>query len=212
VTLVKICGLREPDQAAAIARLGVDAIGVIGVPDSPRYVRPGLRVPLFQAVAAVRPDCRRVLVLADSGEEELEELAGAGGPGVLQLHGEESPERCRQLRQRFGGELWKAFRIRSAADLERIIPYQDVVDALLLDAWCADRLGGTGRRLPLAWLGNFSPSLPWWLAGGLSPESLVEVLANVRPTGVDVSSGVEDAPGVKNLARVQELLEVLGRA
>jgi len=206
VPLLKICGLCDPVQAAAVAALGVDAIGVIGVPGSPRFVPAAERPAIFAAVAITRPDCRRVLVVADPSDHELAQLGAAGGHQVVQLHGEESVERCRQLRVRLDVELWKALRIRSPQDLERACTYAGVVQALLLDAWVPDRLGGTGQPIPIAWLGQFSTSLPWWLAGGITAERLPEVLATLRPYGLDVSSGVEEAPGRKNLERVNELV------
>jgi phosphoribosylanthranilate isomerase len=204
--LLKICGLCDPAQAAAVAALGVDAIGVIGVEGSPRFVPAPLRSAIFAAVAASRPECRRVLVVADPGAQELAELEVGGGHQVVQLHGGESVERCRQLGDRLGVELWKALRIRSPQDLERAHLYAGAVDALLLDAWVSDQLGGTGHRIPIEWLHGFTPALPWWLAGGITPERVVEVLAHLQPHGLDASSGVEDAPGRKNLQRVKALV------
>lgn len=206
---LKICGLRHRDQAGAIAALGVDAIGVIGVPGSPRTVEPEQRRPLFTAVQAIRPTCLGVLVVADPGDDDLASLAQGNGHQVLQLHGGESPERCAMLRERLGVRLWKALRIRDRADLKRAHGYRDVVDALLLDAWVPDQLGGTGKRLPLEWLEGFAPPLPWWLAGGIAPEGIREILERVSPDGLDVSSGVEDAPGEKNLERVRALVKAI---
>ncbi len=202
---LKICGLRRIEQALAIAALGADAIGVIGVRSSPRYLDPDARRSLFDALAVQFPGCRRVLVVADPGDTALAELQPQRGHDVLQLHGDESPERCAALRQSLGLEIWKALRIRSQADLERAVAYRGCVDALLLDAWTADQLGGTGKRLPLEWLEAFSPAMPWWLAGGVSPEAVPEILERLRPDGLDVSSSVEDAPGEKNLERVRAL-------
>lgn len=207
---LKICGLRHRDQALAIAGLGAAAIGVIGVPSSPRYLDPAARKALFETLAAAFPGCRRVLVVADPGDSETTELQPQRGHDVLQLHGEETPERCAELRSGLGLEVWKALRIRSPQDLQRAEAYADCVDALLLDAWTADQLGGTGRRLPLEWLEGFEPRLPWWLAGGVSPEAVPEILTRLQPDGLDVSSGVEDAPGEKNLERVRALVVSLG--
>jgi phosphoribosylanthranilate isomerase len=206
VPLLKICGLCQPAQAEAVAALGVDAIGVIGVPGSPRFVPASRRAALFEAVAAARPSCRRVLVVADPGDHELEELQVAGGHQVVQLHGGESAERCRELRDRLDAQLWKALRIRSPLDLEAAPAYSQVVEALLLDAWVPDQLGGTGHRIPIEWLTTFTPAVPWWLAGGITPERVADVLTHVQPHGLDASSGVEDAPGDKNLLRVEALV------
>ena len=105
MTLLKICGLRQPQQAAAIAALGVDAVGVIAVSSSPRWVPPPQRAPLFAAAEAANPQCRGVLVVADPAEAELEMLQADGGHRVVQLHGAESPARCQTLRRRHEHEL-----------------------------------------------------------------------------------------------------------
>ncbi|MEY4430233.1 MAG: hypothetical protein RLZZ533_169 [Cyanobacteriota bacterium] len=211
---LKVCGLRQPPQAAAVARLGADAIGVIGVPSSPRWLEPAQRAPLFAAVAAASPACLGVLVVADPEDSQLPQLGAGHGHRVLQLHGAETVARCRHLRHVLGPELllWKALRIRSPEDLAQAEAYAGCVDALLLDAWVPDQLGGTGHRIPIDWLQGFRPALPWWLAGGLSPERLAPALSGLAaapPDGVDVSSGVERAPGDKDLDRVAALLTAL---
>ncbi len=209
--LLKICGLRRPEQAAEVARLGADAIGVIAVPGSPRWLEPAARPALFAAVAAARPSCRGVLVVADPPEAELAELTADSGHTVLQLHGQETPQQCADLRRRLGGglEIWKALRIRRPADLERARQYTEVVDALLVDAWVPDQLGGTGHRIPSEWLEGFRPELPWWLAGGIRPQGVARVLERVSPDGLDASSGVEHSPGEKDLALVEDLVRAV---
>lgn len=210
--LLKICGLRQVDQAAAVARLGVDAVGVIGVPGSPRWLEPSRRPELFAAVGLARPACARVLVVADPGEGDLTDLEPArGGHTVLQLHGSETPERCLHLRQRLGPDLalWKALRIRCREDLEQVTSYGPVVDALLLDAWVPGVLGGTGQCLPVDWLVAFRPTLPWWLAGGVTPERVDSLLQQLQPDGLDASSGVEVSPGIKDMERVQRLVRAV---
>lgn len=205
-TQLKICGLRDPSQAAAVAALGVEAIGVIAVPSSPRFVAEAQRPALFAAIEAVAPACAGVVVVADPTEQELAALLPERGHRIVQLHGGESPEQCGALRRRLGCTLWKALRIRSAADLAQAQAYGGHVDALLLDAWVPDQLGGTGHRIPLEWLEGWESPLPWWLAGGMAPERVAGVLARVRPTGLDASSGVERAPADKDLSRVAALL------
>lgn len=195
----------KPAQATAIAALGVDAIGVIAVPSSPRFVPPAQRPDLFAAMAA-GGGCFGVLVVADPCDDQLEELAVGRGHAVLQLHGDESVERCRELAQRLDVRLWKALRVRSPEDLETAARYAEVVEALLLDAWQPGQLGGTGHRIPVDWLEGFQSDVPWWLAGGVGPETVAELLARLHPDGLDASSSLEDRPGVKNLARVAALL------
>ncbi len=211
-SLLKICGLRLADQAAAVARLGVDAVGVIGVPGTPRFLEPERRAALFAAVQAASPSCKGVLVVADPDAEQLPELERGRGHAIVQLHGSESPERCELLRRDLGCELWKALRIRTPGDLARAGEYAEVVDALLLDAWVPDQLGGSGHRIPIEWLEGFAPSRPWWLAGGMRADRVAPVLARLSPTGLDASSGVERAPGDKNLPQVAALLTAVRAA
>ena len=207
--LLKICGLRQPAQAQAVAELGVDAVGVIAVPSSPRWLAPDRRLELFEAMTAGRPGCRGVLVLADPGDELDAQLDPAHGHQVLQLHGRESPARCRELAERTGCTIWKALRIGRPEDLERVNDYRGVVEAVLLDAWVPDQLGGSGQRIPPAWLEGFKPGLPWWLAGGVGPANAAELVEAFHPDGLDVSSAVERAPGEKNLHLVRALVDVV---
>jgi phosphoribosylanthranilate isomerase len=209
--LLKICGLTRPEQAAAIAAMGCDAIGVIGVPGSPRWVAPPQRPALFAAARQASRRCRGVLVVADPADGELPLLSAAAGHQVLQLHGQESPQRCAALRERLDVEVWKALRIRAPGDLEQAKAYAAAVDALLLDAWVPDQLGGTGQAIPIDWLAGFRPPLPWWLAGGLCAERVEPVLSALRPTGLDASSGVERIPGEKDLAKVRALMNAVQR-
>lgn len=207
--LLKICGLRQPDQAAAIAGMGVAAIGVIAVESSPRFVPPERRAELFLAAKTARPACLGVLVVADPQPADLDWLGSGRGHDILQLHGQESAERCRELRQSLGVKVWKALRLRDRSDLNRAADYAHHVDGLLLDAWAADQLGGTGQRLPLAWLQGFKSEVPWWLAGGIASDALPEILARVRPDGLDVSSAVEKSPGDKDLEGVAKLVRAV---
>lgn len=207
--LLKICGLRQPDQAAAIAGMGVAAIGVIAVQSSPRFVPPERRAELFLAAKTARPSCLGVLVVADPQAADLDWLGHGQGHDILQLHGQESAERCQELRQSLGIKVWKALRPRDCNDLNRAALYAHHVDGLLLDAWAPDQLGGTGQRLPLAWLQGFKPEVPWWLAGGVASQALPEILSQVRPDGLDVSSAVEKSPGDKDLEGVAKLVRAV---
>ena len=208
---LKICGITDIEQAIAIARLGVQAIGVIGVPNTPRYVEPHQRRSLFNVLEEQHPQLNRVWVVANPEDANLEEaLNGAGQPSVVQLHGTESIERCQALKQRYPRQQWwKALRVREPDDLHQLQQYAPWVDALLLDAWAADQLGGTGHRLPLDWLSDTELAVPWWLAGGVSAEWVPELLSRVTPQGLDASSRLEERPGWKNLDKVQALVEAV---
>ena len=208
---LKICGITDLEQAVAIARMGVQAIGVIGVENTPRYVEPTQRRALFTVLEEQHPPLNRVWVVADPGDAALEEaLSGTGQPSVVQLHGSESSERCQTLKQRYPRhQWWKALRVREPEDLLQLEHYAPHVNALLLDAWSADQLGGTGHRLPLHWLSETELSVPWWLAGGVSAEWVPELLSRVSPQGLDASSRLEERPGWKNLDKVQALVEAV---
>jgi phosphoribosylanthranilate isomerase len=149
------------------------------------------------------------LVVADPQAADLDWLGHGQGHDILQLHGQESAERCQELRQSLGIKVWKALRLRDCNDLNRAALYAHHVDGLLLDAWAPDQLGGTGQRLPLAWLQGFKPEVPWWLAGGVASQALPEILSQVRPDGLDVSSAVEKSPGDKDLEGVAKLVRAV---
>ena len=212
---LKICGLTDCDQACEIAAMGVDAIGVIGVTDTPRFVEPNQRRAIFQRLTQEHPALNRVWVVADPSDELLASaLSGEGKPSVVQLHGEESPQRCAELRLLYPGtKWWKALRLRGEADLNGIDAYAADVDALLLDAWSPKQLGGTGHRLDPAWLERIETRIgrtfPWWLAGGISAEWVPTLVHQVSPFGLDASSRLEHSPGVKDLRRVKALVEAV---
>ncbi len=204
---VKICGITQIQQAEAIADMGATALGFICVSASPRYVEPSR----IRAIADRLPDrILRVGVFANESPDTVASTVAQANLNAVQLHGSESPEFCQQLRQRLPGiELLKAFRIKTPDALVQVEAYSDRVDGFLLDAYHPDRLGGTGQTLEWQRLNAFSPSQPWWLAGGLTPENIRMALAQVRPDGIDLSSGVETAPGDKNLTKVARLFETL---
>lgn len=207
---VKICGLMHPTEAIAIAEYGADAIGFICVPTSPRYVTSEQLRALGAALIANGPTVERVGVFVDATDVSLDEAVTAGQLTTLQLHGQESPAHCQQIRQRHPAlKLIKAFRIRTPEDLATIQTYGQDVDAVLLDAYHPHLFGGTGKTLDWSALQAFRPQHPWILAGGLTPENIVGALTALSPNGVDLSSGVEDRPGQKNLARVQQLFDTL---
>lgn len=204
---IKICGLTEADQAIAIAQMGVHALGFIGVPHSPRFVMPNQ---LTALVKNLPPFTERVVVLADPTDEEIEAYCLGGRVSTIQLHGAESPERCKQVQMRFPWlRLIKAFRIRSTDDLIKTEAYAAVIDSYLLDAYHPDQLGGTGQTLNWEELVAYKPSRPWILAGGLTPDNVHLALSRLTPDALDLSSGVEDSPGQKNLKSVSKLLKAI---
>jgi phosphoribosylanthranilate isomerase len=200
---IKICGITQPEQGQAIAALGADALGFICVPASPRYVDPA-QIQRIQAV--VPPAVARIGVFMDEDLDQLIHIVEVGQLTAVQLHGSESAADCQAIRDRLPTiEIIKAFRIRSAWELEMAAEYAPVVDWLLLDAYHPDLGGGTGKTLDWATLSTFRPAKPWFLAGGLRPDNVGTALSLVQPDGIDLSSGVEIAPGDKDLDAVAEL-------
>lgn len=212
---LKICGVTDLAQAQEIAQCGIDYLGFICVPVSPRYRDPEI----FAAIlATIRKSLdlnisllpRFVGVFANANPAELESIQNQVRFDVLQLHGQESPQFCRWAKEQFPQcQIWKAFRVREAQDLHRIQDYETIVDGILLDAYHPQQLGGTGKTFDWSILGHFQPRLPWFLAGGLTPDNVKLALQTVLPFGLDVSSGVERSPGDKDLTLVNRLITVL---
>jgi phosphoribosylanthranilate isomerase len=213
---IKICGITKPEQGRAIAHLGATALGFICASESPRYVTPE------QICAVVRelpmpcdPDKRvdRIGVFVNASLEMIGQTVEIGCLSGVQLHGNESPEFCDRLRQVLPAiEIIKALRVRSSAALEDAQLYEDRVDALLLDAYHPSLAGGTGQTLDWSTLQQFRPTCPWLLAGGLTPDNVVDALTHLSPDGIDLSSGVERAPGDKDLDKVMALFRALQQA
>ena len=204
---VKICGITKPEQGQAIAQLGATALGFICVAASPRYVTPNqIRAVVEQLLVSVD----RVGVFADATVEEIGHFVAEARLSAVQLHGLESPEFCDRLRQRLPEiEILKALRVKTPECLERAESYTKFVDTLLLDAYHPQMLGGTGKTLKWTTLKQFCPSVPWFLAGGLTPDNILEALSALQPSGIDLSSGVERSPGDKDLGKIALLFERL---
>jgi phosphoribosylanthranilate isomerase len=200
---VKICGITRADQAIDIANAGASAIGFICVPGTPRYIAPDQIRPISEQL-----NVDRVGVFLDADFDTIRTTVETAKLNVVQLHGKESPEFCQEVRA-LNVKLIKALRVRSPQDLEQARNYQATVDVLLLDAYHPQQAGGTGLTIDWAMLKEFSPTCDWWLAGGLNPENILEALALATPNGIDLSSGLENAPGDKNLERVHKLFEQL---
>lgn len=204
---VKICGITQPQQGKAIASLGATALGFMCVPTSPRYIN----IEQIRAIVEQLPEeIDKIGVFANATASEITQTVVNSGLTGAQLHGDESPEFCQQLRQLLPDiEIIKALRIRSFEDIEKAGSYTLKADTLLFDAYHPQQLGGTGITLDWGMLQQFNPSCPWFLAGGLTPENIIEALTQITPNGIDLSSGVERAPGDKDLDKVAKLFENL---
>lgn len=207
-TAIKICGLTKTSQARSIAEFKINAIGVIGVKNSPRFVPEEECIKIFNEVEKVSSNIEKVLVIADEKLEEIKCINNRSTPpSVIQLHGNESVDYCRELKNEFPSiKLWKAFRLKSINDLEKTIQYEKNIDAILIDAWDDKSLGGTGNRVPIELLVNKTFKVPWILAGGISAEIIPEIFSKLRPDGIDASSRLEISPGIKDIKKVESLV------
>ena len=206
-TLLKICGITTIDQAISIAELGVDAIGIISVKESPRYINQLEKKRIFETLANSFPKIKRVSVVKNILYEDLFKDLTTNNTNVLQLHGDESIEYCKKIKEELPNiDLWKAFRIQTKNDLQRINYYENFIDAILLDSWNQETYGGTGKRIDYQNLVNINFTKPWWLAGGVSSEWTDQIIRKIRPNGLDISSSVEIKPGIKDIKKIKLLL------
>ncbi len=209
---VKICGLTRPGDAGAAAEAGADYLGVILSVGFGRSVE-------AQVARTFRPPGGPVLVgvVVDETPAGAAALAERAGADVLQLHGDEAPEVLAALRERGPWRLWKAVRPRSSGDLLAALErYGGVADALLVDGWHPDLRGGAGARFPWSVLeevrGRFPAHLEVVAAGGLNPDNVADAVRRLAPHVVDVSSGVEVAPGRKDPQKVRAFVAAARRA
>lgn len=195
MSLVKICGIT--DAAALAAARGADFVGFVVFPPSPRAVTPAQAIALAPLAPA---GARRVGLFVDADDALL--AAALPALDVIQLHGNETPERVAAVRARFGLPVIKAVGIGDATDVARARDYAAVADLLLLDAKPAALPGGNGHRFDWGLARGARLGRPWLLAGGLDAGNVAQALAESGADGVDVSSGVESARGVKDQAKV----------
>ncbi|MGF1641509.1 MAG: phosphoribosylanthranilate isomerase [Rhodospirillales bacterium] len=204
---VKICGLTTADAVAAAVEGGARYVGFVFFPPSPRSLSPA------QAAALLASSPRgplRVGLFVDADDALIGSVLSACALDMVQLHGAEPPARVAEVRARFGRPVIKAVAIADDGDLVRAHRYEDVADLLLFDArppTGATRPGGNARRFDWALIKGRGWRLPWLLAGGIDADNLAAAVRASGARAVDVSSGVEDRPGVKNPARIRALLD-----
>ncbi|MBF9196407.1 phosphoribosylanthranilate isomerase [Microvirga terrestris] len=204
--LVKICGLSTPETLDAALSAGADMVGFVRIPKSPRHVSLSLGHKLsLQA----RGRTQRVVLLLDPSDEELAQAVEAINPDLIQLHGSETPERVAEIRSIFKRPVMKALGIAEPSDLQALSPYAGA-DHILLDAKpprTAGALpGGNGVSFDWQLLNGLDRKVSFMLSGGLNPDNVAEAIRLTKPQAVDVSSGVESGPGLKDPARIEAFI------
>jgi len=210
--VVKICGLSTPEALDVALDAGADMVGFVFFPPSPRHLD-------FEAARAlgerVRGRAQKVALTVDADEELIEAVVEALKPDMLQLHGVESTDRVEALREAFGLPVMKALPIAVRGDLDRIARYAVVADRLLFDARApreATRPGGLGKAFDWHLLQNLDPGVPFMLSGGLHAGNVGGALRITRAPAVDVSSGVERAPGEKDADKIRAFVRAARQA
>jgi len=209
---IKICGLTSTDDALAAVNFGADAIGLNFYPKSARYIEPGKAKEITQAISKTATP---IGLFVNSTAEEIHKICTQVGLQVVQIHGDEPPEFLSQIdnsldvirARRFSGDVLEkvAGDLRACSDLAGTSP-----DAVLLDAESPGQYGGTGESLAWEKIADWPERLggtPMILAGGLTPENVAEAIRTARPHGVDVASGVESSPGVKDLEKMRKFVK-----
>jgi phosphoribosylanthranilate isomerase len=210
--VVKICGLRTEDALDAALEAGADMVGFVFFPPSPRNIA-------FDTARAlgrrVRGRAQKVALSVDADDALLDAVVEALRPDMLQLHGKEPPARVTALKRHFGLPVMKAIAVAAKADLAAVATYARVADRLLFDAHApreATRPGGLGKPFDWALLRNIDPGVPFLLSGGLDAGNVAEALRITRAPGVDVSSGVERAPGEKDPDKIRNFVRAAREA
>lgn len=199
---IKICGLKTDDALDAALSGGATHVGFIFFAKSPRNITPGDAGKLRPAA---RGRAQAVAVTVDADDATLDAIVAGMAPDMLQLHGKETPARVAEVRRRYGLAVMKAFSLSEAADLDRIMPYRGIADRFLFDAKPpagAQLPGGNGVTFDWTILSGLGGDVDYLLSGGLTTENVGEALRLANPPGLDLSSGVESAPGVKDPAMI----------
>lgn len=206
---VKICGITRSEDAAAAVQAGAHALGFVFYEGSPRYVTPERAGEIIKALPAF---VQSVGLFVNTGREEVQRIAAVSGIQAIQLHGDYTPEEC----SGYSRPVIKVFRVKDASVLSRLEEYRTA--GMLIDAAVPGKWGGTGQSLDwhavAAFLDNGNGDLRTRLilAGGLNPENVGRAVRLVRPYAVDVSSGVEDEPGIKNHRKIKEFMHAVHNA
>ncbi|WP_184471755.1 phosphoribosylanthranilate isomerase [Rhizobium esperanzae] len=209
---IKICGLKTPEAIDRALKRGATHIGFIFFEKSPRYIEPDLAGKLAEPA---RGKAKIVAVVVDPTNDELDEIVSLLKPDILQLHGNESPEHVLTIKALYGLPVMKVFSVRTADDLKRVEAYIGIADRFLFDAKApkgSELPGGNGISFDWSLLSWLDGSIDYMLSGGLNKDNVADALAKTKARGIDVSSGVETAPGVKSVAMIDEFFDAVEEA
>lgn len=209
---IKICGLSTPEAIRAATDGGASHVGFIFFPKSPRNVAPAHARELKKVVDG---RAKTVAVVVDADDAFLDEIVAGLSPDIIQLHGKETPERAAEVKARYGRPVMKAFSISEAEDLARIEPFRGIADRFLFDAKPpkgSELPGGNGVSFDWRLLAALDPGIDYMLSGGLNAANIGDALRLSNPPGIDISSGVESAPGIKDTALIEEFFKAVRTA
>jgi phosphoribosylanthranilate isomerase len=209
MTLAKICGLTTPETLHAALSGGAAFVGAVLFPKSPRHIDPLHAATLFERA---RGRAGIVAVTVDADDTLLTEIGLILKPDLIQLHGRETPERAVEVRRLTGAGIIKALPVSTPFDLDAAADWEDVADHLMFDARPPEGSalpGGVGASFDWSMMWGQTYRKPWFLAGGLTPENAARAAAISGAPMLDVSSGVESAPGVKDSARIAAFLDAV---
>jgi phosphoribosylanthranilate isomerase len=209
---IKICGLKTDEAVAAALDDGASHIGFIFFPKSPRYVDPGEAGRLRQAA---KGRAKAVAVTVNADDAFLDQVVTAMEPDMLQLHGDESTVRVAEIKARYGLPVMKALALRDRADLAQIKPYIGIADRFLFDAKPpkgSELPGGNGVSFDWQVLSELDASIDYMLSGGLNASNIGDALRATNAQGIDISSGVESAPGVKDVGLIRDFFRAVRAA
>ncbi len=211
-TEVKICGLKTAEAVERAVALGASHTGFIFFPKSPRNIEPD---DAGRLADRIRGQAKIVAVTVNADNDELDEIVSALNPDILQLHGSEDPERLLTVKAMYGLPVMKALSVREASDLEKIDAYVGIADRFLFDAKPpagSDLPGGNGVSFDWKLLDALDGSVDYMLSGGLNAENIGEAMVQTRARAIDISSGVESAPGVKDLKLMESFFNAVRQA
>jgi len=209
---IKICGLKTEEAVDRAVALGASHIGFIFFPKSPRNIEPS---DAGRLAARIRGRAKVVAVTVDADSDLLDEIVHEVSPDILQLHGKESPERLLTVKAVYGLPVMKAFSVREADDLKRVDPYIGIADRFLFDAKPpagSELPGGNGVSFDWKLMHLLDGSVDYMLSGGLNKDNIAEAIRLTGAPGIDVSSGVESAPGVKDPGLMEAFFEAARKA